>query len=149
MSMDVHEIQRDYLIRRLDENESVAEFNCGDEDLNEFIQRDVIDYRKALLAVSYILQHRQTGKVAAYFSLANDRISIDDFPSNTDFNRFRKHRFVQQKRMRSYPAAKLCRLGVDFYLHNGFKLLRNEENGRTKFLFYDLNLVLSGLGYGG
>ena len=31
----------------------------------------------------------------------------------TEFNRFRKHRFVNEKRLKSYPAAKICRLGVD------------------------------------
>ena len=30
-----------------------------------------------------------------------------------EFNRFRKRRFVHEKRLRSYPAVKLCRLGVD------------------------------------
>ena len=32
---------------------------------------------------------------------------------NSEFNRFRKRRFVHEKRLRSYPAVKLCRLGVD------------------------------------
>ena len=33
--------------------------------------------------------------------------------SVAELRRFRKHRFVQEKRLRSYPAVKLCRLGVD------------------------------------
>lgn len=33
--------------------------------------------------------------------------------TNTDFNRFRKHRFVNEKRLKSYPAIKICRLGID------------------------------------
>ena len=50
--------------------------------------------------------------IAAYFSLANDRVSKTDFPNKTEFNRFRKHRFVNEKRLKSYPAAKICRLAV-------------------------------------
>ena len=63
--------------------------------------------------MTYILEHKGTNRVVAYFSVANDRISIKDFPSNTDFNRFRKHKFVNEKRLKSYPAIKLCRLGID------------------------------------
>lgn len=65
------------------------------------------------MAITYILSNKRTGKAVAYFSVANDRISIKDFPTNTDFNRFRKHRFVNEKRLKSYPAIKLCRLGID------------------------------------
>ena len=42
-----------------------------------------------------------------------DKLSVNDFASNSEFNRFRKRRFVHEKRLRSYPAVKLCRLGVD------------------------------------
>ena len=51
--------------------------------------------------------------ISAYFSLANDKVSLNDFESKTEFNRFRKHRFVNEKRLKSYPAVKICRLGVD------------------------------------
>lgn len=47
------------------------------------------------------------------FSLANDRVGLVDFPDKTEFNRFRKHKFVNAKRLKSYPAAKICRLGID------------------------------------
>ncbi|MDE5749141.1 MAG: GNAT family N-acetyltransferase, partial [Duncaniella sp.] len=50
--------------------------------------------------------------VFAYFSLSNDKISISDFENKTEFNRFRKHKFVNEKRLRSYPAIKIGRLGV-------------------------------------
>ena len=38
---------------------------------------------------------------------------MSDFPDKTAFNRFRKHRFVNEKRLKSYPAAKICRLAVN------------------------------------
>lgn len=50
--------------------------------------------------------------MAAYFSLANDRVSLSDFADKTEFNRFRRNRFPNEKRMKSYPAGKLCRFGV-------------------------------------
>ena len=55
--------------------------------------------------MTYAVEDNESGKVLAYFSLANDKVSLSDFESKTEFNRFRKHR--------SYPAGKLCRLAVD------------------------------------
>lgn len=69
-------------------------------------------YRKALLSVTYVVEDRDTDEVLAYFSLSNDKISISDFESKTEFNRFRKHKFVNEKRLRSYPAIKIGRLAI-------------------------------------
>ena len=109
---------RDYLmsvynIRRLKRRESIESFDCGDADLNDFILKESPLYRQALLAVSYIVENKQNLTVSAYFSLANDKVALNDFESKTEFNRFRKHRFVNEKRLKSYPAVKICRLGVD------------------------------------
>ena len=98
-------------VRRLEEKEIVTAFDCEDEDLNDFILNEAHVYRDALLAVTYILEDKNSS-VLAYFSLANDKVSLSDFESRTDFNRFRKHRFVNEKRLKSYPAVKLCRFGV-------------------------------------
>lgn len=82
--------------------------------MNDFILKESILYRQALLAVSYVMESKQDSSViSAYFSLANDKVSLNDFESKTEFNRFRKHRFVNEKRLKSYPAVKICRLGVD------------------------------------
>ena len=102
-----------YAIRRLKQGECIKSFNCGDTDLNDFILNESFLYREALLAVSYVLENKVNQRSVAYFSLANDRISLSDFENKTEFNRFRKHRFVNEKRLKSYPAAKICRLGVD------------------------------------
>lgn len=111
--MTTQEIRSTFQIRKLDEGEIVSDFNCGDNDLNDFILNDAPHYREALLAVTYVLENRETHKVVAYFSLANDRISTDDFTSNSAYNRFKKKHFNRKKFFSSYPAAKLCRLGVD------------------------------------
>lgn len=100
-------IESTYEIRKLNQSEKIESFDCGDTDLNDFIMHESILYREALLAVSYILENKDSHQSVAYFSLANDRISLTDFESKTEFNRFRKHRFVNEKRLRSYPAAKM------------------------------------------
>ena len=101
-----------YGIRRMEKEEIIESFDCGDADLNDFILHESLVYRKALLAVSYVVEDN-LGQAIGYFSLANDRVSLTDFESNTEFNRFRRHRFVNEKRLKSYPAVKICRLGID------------------------------------
>ena len=105
-----------YKIRKLGINEKVKSFDCGDADLNDFILNASTLYREALLAVTYVFEAEDDENhehIAAYFSLANDRVSMSDFPDKTAFNRFRKHRFVNEKRLKSYPAAKICRLAIN------------------------------------
>lgn len=111
--MNTEEIARTYQIRKLSKNETIASFDCGDEDLNDFILNESIHYRQARLAVSYVIEQRSSGQVVGFFSLANDKVSISDFENKTEFNRFRKKRFINEKRLKSYPAAKICRLGID------------------------------------
>ena len=111
--MDKNNIQ----LRRLGDNDIVGQFDCGDEDLNDFILTDASLYFKVRLATSYILEDRENGNVIGYFSLAHDRISLTDFPSNSAYNRFRKQFFAQGKMFKSYPALKICRLATDKKYH--------------------------------
>ncbi|MCQ2958695.1 MAG: GNAT family N-acetyltransferase [Bacteroidales bacterium] len=107
-----------YTIHRMSDKEIVSSFDCGDDDLNEFIIKESPLYKKAMLAVTYVLATEgDPNNVCAFCSLANDRVSIGDFESKTEFNRFRrKNDFPQSKRMRSYPAVKICRLAVDLQM---------------------------------
>lgn len=105
---------QDFKFIRLEPNAVVKNFNCGDADLNEFILKESAPFAKALLSVSYACVDSTCGKTLAFCSLANDKVSISDFNDKTEYNRFRKHQgFPQGKRLKSYPAVKLCRLGVD------------------------------------
>ena len=104
-------------VRKLRKDEKVKSFDCGDNDLNDFLLNRAISYRKALLAVTYVLENIESKEIIGYFSLANDRVSLTDFENKTEFNRFRKSRFVNEKRIRSYPSVKICRLGINKDFH--------------------------------
>lgn len=110
--MTREEFQNRCNVRRLNIGDRIQAFDCNDADLNDFIINESHLYRNALLSVTYVVEEKTTGEVLAYFSLANDKISISDFESKTDFNRFRKPRFVNEKRLRSYPAIKIGRLAI-------------------------------------
>ena len=111
---------------RLKSNYAVKKFDCGDSDLNDFILNQAAEFQKQLLAVHYAcVDVDDASKVYAYCSLANDKVSTGDFQDKTEFNRFRrKQGFPNGKRLKSYPAVKLCRLGVD-------KSVKNRQIGTT------------------
>jgi hypothetical protein len=99
---------------RLNSTDSIKKFDCGDRDLNDFILNRAPAFQKHLISVSYAYANPNTGQILAYCSLANDKVAITDFKDKTEFNRFRKKNgFPNEKRLKSYPAVKLCRLGVD------------------------------------
>lgn len=107
-----------WVVTKQEEAETVKSFNCGDTDLNDFILCESPFYRKEKLAVTYVMENDADinhEHVAAFFSLSNDRISLSDFDSKTKYNRFSR-RFNNHKRLKSYPAVKIARLGVDISL---------------------------------
>lgn len=119
---------QEFAVHKLAFGEYVKSFDCGDDDLNDFIVNEAPLYRKSLLAVTYVMVRMSDPlKVVAFCSLANDRISVADFEQKTDFNRFRRKQDIPQpKRIKSYPAVKVCRLAVDDSvkgLHLGTKML--------------------------
>lgn len=48
-------------LRRLGEMDVVNHFDCGDEDLNDFIRTDAPLYFKVRLATSYVLEDKENG----------------------------------------------------------------------------------------
>ena len=59
---EVHEFSKELLKN--------SNFDSGDEDLNEFLYEESIDYCKSNLAVVYLVLYEN--KLIAYFSLSSD-----------------------------------------------------------------------------
>ena len=110
--MTQQDILAQYRIYKLGKNEQVKSFDCGDADLNDFIIKDSPLYRDEKLAVTYVYMNKEdSSDIAAFFCLTNDRISLADFDSKSRYNWFSR-RFANSKRLKSYPAVKIGRLGV-------------------------------------
>lgn len=80
-------------------------FDCGDDDLNEYFQKDSKHYRANLLTQTYCLLLISVPDFAvALLDFCNDAVLLDDIeaPLRTD----------RHARTRSFPAVKLTRLGV-------------------------------------
>ena len=117
-----------YDVQKLEEDILTQDFDCGDEDLNDFIRNEVLFYKNQYLAMPYVLTKKDDiNKIWAYFTLANDKIAVTDFPSNSQFNKFKKENFSKEKYLRSYPSVKIGRLAISKELQGqgiGTHLLR-------------------------
>ncbi len=90
--------------------------------MNDFLTNDAKAFQVQRLATTYVIEDEID--TVAFFSILNDKISVDDFlGDNTSRNRLNR-RLPNPKRFRSYPAAKLARLGVsNSYKGGGFGTL--------------------------
>ena len=91
-------------------------FDCSDADLNGFLIEastgtpNATFFAKELLAVTYVLEDTDTGNIAAYFSLLNDKVDRE-FVDPTIWNKLSR-KIPNAKRRSSYPALKIGRLAV-------------------------------------
>ena len=97
-------------LEQLHENYNSIDFECDEDELNDFIIHDAVDYHRCLLAETYLL--KDEGRVIAYITILNDTLDMTSFDDRTSFNRFRKKPFANAKRLKSYPALKVGRLAV-------------------------------------
>ena len=87
----------------------IGEFDCGNQDLNDFLMNDSKHYQQKLLSVTYVLE--TDDKIAGYFSVLNDKISI----AESDKATWRKIKsvFRHSKHRADYPAVKVGKLAID------------------------------------
>ena len=102
--MDIDELQ----FVRLTPDFEFREFDCGHDDLNDFLLNDAKEYQKGLIAVTYLVKYHDD--LAGYFSLSNDKLSIKD--SDKSSWRKVKNLFHHSKHRGDYPAVKVGRLAV-------------------------------------
>lgn len=89
-------------------------FDCGDNDLNEFFEKDCHLYSNELLGKSYCFKLDSDDKViVCAFTLSNDSIRASYLPNS----RRKKvtSEIPQAKQMKNYPAVLIGRLGVSVH----------------------------------
>ena len=103
-------------LKRLNPNDNVKPFDCGNTDLNGFLLEDNASVPNAkhhaneLLAVTYVVEDDEEEQTIAYFSLLNDKIDRE-ITDNTVWNRLSRE-IPNIKRRKSQPAVKIGRLAV-------------------------------------
>jgi hypothetical protein len=85
-------------------------FDCGREDINEFLRDDALNYQAHKLANTFVFHKKGKHQPAAFFSILNDALNVKNI-ANNERNRFNR-RLPNNKRINHYPAIKIGRLGV-------------------------------------
>lgn len=83
----------------------LSDFDCGDNDLNEFIKEDALIWQKVHLARIYIMIYKEQ-QVVGFFFLSNDAIKLkSDERENTPQ--------LKGKILSEFPSVKIGRLAID------------------------------------
>jgi len=94
----------------LSEGQLISGFDCGDEDLNEFFNRDALNYKRQMLSQTCFFRHKSSGAVVCAFSFSASSIKTSDLPGS---RRKKVKEFVpREKSLKAYPGILIGRLGV-------------------------------------
>lgn len=93
------------LIRRLQEQDELQSFDCGDEPLNNYLKRHAwANQRKSSIGVTYVaIDEAAPMSVIGYFTLATASVPRDSFPK----------KYVRGLPPYDLPLILLARLAVD------------------------------------
>jgi hypothetical protein len=94
----------------LSQDELLMNFDCGDDDLNDFFNIDAIKYQKQLLGQTFFHRHIQNGKIVSAFSLSPTGMAVSDLPGSR--RKKVKMYIPNEKPLQMYPAYLIGRLGV-------------------------------------
>ena len=104
------ELKRDCDMLLLSEEHSISDFDCGNEDLNDFFNCDALQYKHQMLSRTYFLRHKSSGSVVCAFSFSASSIKTADLPGS---RRKKVKEYVpREKSLKSYPGILIGRLGV-------------------------------------
>jgi predicted GNAT family N-acyltransferase len=98
---------------RIDNSTIIKPFDCGDNDLNEFLLEKSKAYQQELLATTFVFEDET--KTYAYYSVFNDSLRIEDisFSSKNAIKNFLQQLLPHPKRhLKHYPAIKIGRLAI-------------------------------------
>ncbi len=97
----------------------LSSFDCGNEDLNNYLLNDAKPYQKQLLAVTYYAASAED--IIFFFTLSNDKVTA--LETKNSFWRRVKSLFPHSKHRKDYPAVKIGRFGVNRkYQHSGLHI---------------------------
>ncbi len=88
---------------RLSKIYDLSKFDCGDEDLNDFIKDDAFIYLEKKIATTIVFFYQEN--LIGFLSVAADSLKLNfDEKEKSD---------IHHKRLEDVPAVKLARLAVD------------------------------------
>ena len=151
-------------IVRLDDEYHFKHFDCGDNDLNEFLLKDAKDYQRRLLAVTYLIENEVNEstksvwrKIKRIFPRSKHRrdypaVKIGRLAVNKSYQglqigtivmNYLKNLFKSRSRTGcAYLTVDALSKAVGFYEKNGFDYLCDKVSGQdypTRLMYFDIN----------
>jgi GNAT superfamily N-acetyltransferase len=103
-------LERDCEMIVLSEEQKITGFDCGDEDLNDFFNREALLYKRQMLAETYFFRLKSNGTTVCAFSISASSIKTLDLPGNR--SKKVKELIPREKTLKAYPGILIGRLGV-------------------------------------
>ncbi len=99
-----------FVLEPLSEEQYPLKFDCGDSDLNDFFQNDVLNHERQLFTKTYCLyeynaEMAEKSPLVVLISYSNDSVRIKDFKDHED-------EIPEEKRYPNIPAVKIARLAI-------------------------------------
>jgi len=94
----------------LSEEQIISGFDCGNADLNDFFNRDALQYNRQMLSETCFFRHNVSGAVVCAFSFSASSIKTADLPGSR--RKKVKELVPREKSLKSYPGILIGRLGV-------------------------------------
>lgn len=103
-------------IKRLKEEDSIKPIHSTEEDLNDFLSDDAVDYLEDAQGVTYVIENED--ETICYCTILHDKLSLRE-SDNKHWNKVTHA--IQRNRRESYPAVKIGKLATgEHYEGQGF-----------------------------
>jgi len=100
----------DCIMYTLSDDDLISDFDCGDADLNDFFNRDALNYKRQMLSRTCFFRHKSSGAIVCAFAFSASSIKTADLPGSR--RKKVKELVPREKSLKSYPAILIGRLGV-------------------------------------
>jgi len=92
------------------ERKLILDFDCGNEELNDFFNNKSLLFKEQMLAMTCFFRHIESERIVCAFSLSPNALKTKDLPNNRQ--KKVKQLVSREKALQSYPAFLVGRLGV-------------------------------------
>ncbi len=123
--MEIKEIKENYYFETLNGNHDLSDFDCGDDDMNDFLKNDALTQQESELNVTKLVIY--DNNIIGFASLLTDTILIRNIrDENISLNIKRQLNITTKNR--SIASVKIGRMAIDKKYHRknlGTHIIRN------------------------
>lgn len=140
--MNIEDIKQNYYFETLTQNHDLSEFDCGDEDLNDFLKNDALNQQKEKLNITKLVIYGN--EIIGYATILTDTLILKNIKDENLRTKIKSKLRVTSKN-RSIAAVKIGRLAIDkkysrkglgsHILRNILKNLKNISENKVGFRF--------------